>query len=86
MYELRLQHRGPPISPSLANEREVIRFECPQASFIKGVDPVMMEMNMPVLMAAPHAPQNPHAPPGTLLPLLIISLRAFARSICPPAL
>ena len=32
----------------------------------------MIETNMPELIPAPHAPQKPHAPPGTLLPLLII--------------
>lgn len=85
-YELRLQQRGPPISPSLANERDVIRLECPQASSARGVEAVMIDMNMPVLTAAPQAPQNPHAPPGTLLPLLIISLSAAERSIFPPAL
>jgi hypothetical protein len=63
-----------------------MRLECPHDSFIKGVEPVMIEINIPVLIAAPHAPQNPQAPPGTLLPLLIISLRAFERSISPPAL
>lgn len=26
----------------------------------------MMEMNIPMLMAAPHAPQNPHAPSRNL--------------------
>jgi hypothetical protein len=46
----------------------------------------MIDMNMPVLTAAPQAPQNPHAPPGTLLPLLTISLSEACRSIFPPAL
>lgn len=85
IYELRLQHRGPPVSPSRANEREVIRFECPQASSARGVEAVMIDINIPVLTAAPQAPQKPQAPPGTLLPRLTISLSAEGRSIFPPA-
>lgn len=38
-----------------------------------------------VLIPAPQAPQKPHAPPGTDLPLLFISTRLpFFRSISPP--
>lgn len=85
MKELRLQQRGPPIPPSLSNDREVMRLECPQASPANGLEPVMMETAIPVLTAAPQAPQNPHAPPGTFLPLLIISPSAEERSISPPA-
>ena len=45
-----------------------------------------MAMYIPALSPAPHAPQNPQAPPGTALPLLYISDNALGKSSSPPAL
>ena len=52
---------------------------------IVGVDPEMMEINIPELIPAPQAPQKPQAPPGTLCPRFFVSVNAFANSILPPA-
>ena len=64
---------------------DVIRLERLNGKFVKGVDCVITEINMPVDMPAPHAPQKPHAPPGICFPLFTISDRADGRSIFPPA-
>ena len=56
----------------------------PKLSLPKGVEPVTMETNIPVLIPAPQAPQKPQAPPGTDLPRLFISTNAFLRSMTPP--
>ena len=80
-----LQHRGPPTLPICSKDLEVIRWDKRNGSAANGVDLEMMDTNIPVLMPAPHAPQKPQAPPGTLLPLLYISARAVSRSISPPA-
>ncbi len=62
-----------PISPIFFSDSEVILCASANGSFAKGVDFEMIEMNIPVLIPAPQAPQNPQAPPGTLLPRFIIS-------------
>ena len=64
--EFLLQHLAPPISPIALSEREVMRFDKPNSVVFNGVDPVTMEINIPELIPAPQAPQNPQAPPGTL--------------------
>ena len=81
-----MQHRGPPIPPIRSRDRAVIRWETPQASPARGVDPDTMDANMPALSPAPQAPQNPQAPPGTPLPRLSISPSALSSSTAPPAL
>ena len=85
-YESLLQHLGPSMLPMESSAFDVILLDSPQGLPVRGVAFEMIEMNIPVLMPAPQAPQNPHAPPGTLCPLFIISVRASDRSICPPAL
>ena len=64
---------------------EVMRFDKPNSVVFNGVDPVTMEINIPELIPAPQAPQNPQAPPGTLEPLFFISVSAAFRSMFPPA-
>ena len=83
--ESRLQQRGPPTAPMAARDLAVIRWDKEKGSCERGVDPEMMETNMPELMPAPQAPQKPQAPPGTLFPRLIISSSACSRQILPPA-
>lgn len=73
MYKSRLQQRGPFTFPICMRAQEVILFDKPHSSDFKGVHEVMIEINIPVLIPAPHAPQNPQAPPGTCLALLKIS-------------
>ena len=85
LYESRLQQRGPPVSAIFARANEVIRLLSPQASCARGLLLVIILTNIPVLMPAPHAPQLPHAPPGTCLPLRIISVKAHSKSTLPPA-
>lgn len=85
-YVSLLQHLGPPTSPMEPSALEVILLESPQESSDIGVAPVAIETNIPALIPAPQAPQNPHAPPGMAMPLLIISGRASDRSTSPPAL
>ncbi len=84
-YESLLQHRGPPISPIFPNDFAVILWERANGSFVRGVDFEIIDTNIPELIPAPQAPQNPHAPPGTLFPRLIISASAEFISISPPA-
>ena len=84
--ESRLQHRGPPISPMADRDFAVILCEKAKGSTVKGVDFEMMDTNIPELIPAPHAPQNPQAPPGTLCPRFIISASADGKSTFPPAL
>ena len=83
-YESLLQQRGPPTSPIASSALAVILWDRPKLSFPRGVDPVIMEINIPELIPAPQAPQNPQAPPGTERPLLFISIKDFIRSISPP--
>ena len=54
-------------------------------SIAKGVDFEIIEMNIPELIPAPQAPQNPQAPPGTLLPRFIVSINELWRSMFSPA-
>ena len=56
-----------------------------QRELTKGVAFKAIEINIPVLIPAPQAPQNPQAPPGTCFPLFCISPSADDRSISPPA-
>lgn len=86
MYEFLLQHLGPPTFPIDIREWAVIIFACPQVSFVRGVAPEMIDINIPELIAAPQLPQNPQAPSGTLFPLAIISLSEESRLMFPPAL
>ena len=86
VYESRLQQRGPPYLDISDSAREVISFESDQGSPANGVEPVTMDTNIPVLIPAPQAPQNPQAPPGTLLPREIISFRDASSSMFPPEL
>ena len=72
-----LQQRGPPIAPMLPRDFAVILCDRANGSFAKGVDFEIMEINIPELIPAPQAPQNPQAPPGTLFPRFIISIRAL---------
>lgn len=71
-----LQQRGPPISPIFSSDFAVILCDSENGSFAKGVDFEIMDINIPELIPAPQAPQNPHAPPGTLFPRFIISINA----------
>lgn len=57
--ESRLQHLGPPISPIASSDLEVILWDRANGSTDNGVDFEMMEMNMPELIPAAQAPQNP---------------------------
>ena len=84
--ESRLQQRGPPISPICPSAAAVILCDSANGSSVSGVDREMIETNIPVLIPAPHAPQKPHAPPGTLLPRRSISMSASERAMSPPAL
>lgn len=80
-----LQHLGPPILPICSNDFEVMKWDRRNASSASGVDPEMMDTNIPVLSPAPQAPQKPQLPPGTAFPLLYISTRASSSAISPPA-
>ena len=71
-----LQQRGPPISPICPSDLAVILCDSANGSFAKGVDFEIMDINIPELIPAPQAPQNPQAPPGTLFPRFIISINA----------
>ncbi len=72
-----LQQRGPPISPISSSDLAVILCDNANGSFSKGVDFEMMDINIPELIPAPQAPQKPQAPPGTLFPRFIISIKAL---------
>ena len=80
-----MQHRGPPISPMAPRDFAVIRCDRANGSVDKGVEEDAIDTNIPELMPAPQAPQNPQAPPGTLFPRFIISTSASSRSMSPPA-
>lgn len=56
-YESLLQHRGPPFLEILSKDKEVILFDNWNSLVVKGVDLVIIEIAIPELMAAPHAPQ-----------------------------
>ena len=71
--------------PICSNALAVMRLDRPNGLFVSGVDFEIIETNMPALIPAPQAPQKPHAPPGTLLPRLCISIKADSVSISPPA-
>ena len=75
----RLQQRGPPIFPISQSIRDVSIIQRPQLSLLRGVVFVIMLIKIPALSAAPHIPQKPHVPPGTLLPLESISLNDDSR-------
>ena len=55
--------------PIASSALEVILLARPQGSFLSGVAPEIIDINIPVLIPAPQAPQNPHTPPGTAFPL-----------------
>ena len=57
-----LQQRGPPISPICPSDLAVILCDRANGSFAKGVDFEIMDINIPELIPAPQAPQNPQAP------------------------
>ena len=80
-----LQQRGPPTSPICPSESAVILCDSANGSLAKGVDFEIMDINMPELIPAPQAPQNPQAPPGTLLPRFIVSINELWRSMFSPA-
>ena len=80
-----MQQRGPPTSPMAPSDFAVILCDSANGSTLRGVEPEMIDTNMPEEIPAPQAPQKPHAPPGTFFPRFIISERAFSRSISPPA-
>ena len=58
----RLQQRGPPISPMAPSAFAVILWERAKGSSARGVDRDRIETNIPLLIPAPQAPQNPQAP------------------------
>ena len=74
-----------PIPPMAPSDFAVILCDSANGSTVRGVEPEMIDTNMPEEIPAPQAPQKPHAPPGTFFPRFIISERAFSRSISPPA-
>ena len=76
---------GPPTCPILARDLEVMPWARLKGSSARGVEPEIIDTNMPLLMPAPQAPQLPQAPPGTWPPLIIMVSRAFLRSMSPPA-
>lgn len=71
--------------PIASSALEVILLARPQGSFLSGVAPEIIDINIPVLIPAPQAPQNPHTPPGAAFPRFIISSRTSGKSISPPA-
>src|SRR5699024_1398618 len=83
-YESLLQQRGPPTSPIASSALAVILCDNPKFSPPRGVEPVIIETNIPALIPAPQAPQKPQAPPSNELPLRFISIRDLFRSISPP--
>ncbi len=56
-----MQQRGPPTVPITSSDFAVMRWDKAKGSPERGVESEMMETNMPVLMPAPQAPQNPRA-------------------------
>lgn len=64
-----MQQRGPPTLPINSKDLDVIRLERPQGSCERGVLAVTIDTNIPLLIAAPQAPQKPQTPPGTFFPL-----------------
>ena len=52
--------------PIASSALEVILLARPQGSFLSGVAPEIIDINIPVLIPAPQAPQNPHTPPGSI--------------------
>ena len=62
-YESLLQQRDPPIEPMASRDFEVIRLESPNGSPARGVEPDMMETNIPELQTclglyAAHSPKT----------------------------
>ena len=58
IQESLLQHLGPPMLPIASSALEVILLARTQGSFLSGVAPEIIDINIPVLIPAPQAPQN----------------------------